>query len=824
MLQENSAATMRQGDAARAAEAHDEAPRNEGHRGGLVVLGKVRSWWAPALIVYLGLAVFFTHDVLVSPGVITGGDWTVPATARQMGRQAADGLFLWTNFENLFGVSQVYLPLPLVFINGTAALLGLDGAALSKSILVGTLLAAGFSVHAYARRLGLQPEAAYVSGVFFMTSAVVFDYSAMGWAYVLLCFALLPWCLSWFDELIDRPTGLGVLRLGLVFALAVALASQALVWYPIAFGLLAVTRLKDRRSARNALAVGGAVVAVMLLANLSWILPFVLAPDPLLVAPASSTDVPLGQRLNYINLLRSWGSLFNYQFETAFPDSLAVVTFAPPFIAFAGALHARRRETVFLGLIALVPFVVYGGASFFYNLPLTMVVRDVSRFILFSAMGTALLIGVFVDAMLTRHAPLVLGRLGFIDALIRRPTPFFTGLLEMHVPGRHVAAIGAGLLLLNSIPFWTGELTGGQETSYDIRLRTLQFPAEYSLVEFTLSRENTSAKAIYLPLGGFVSVQGNPRYEGAFKEASDVYAHFSPVPGSIYEGDRRPGEYREVAGVLLSSTFASADLDRSEALGLLGVKHIVVRKDLRRGPNAPDAMLAAIEKDADVRPSLVSSNVVLLDNTAALPHVYATRYVVPVNGTPAASFANATLLNVSRDGGVIVFSSQVPNATSAALPTGTNDSRAAKITFQKVNPSRYDVQIEHATQPFVLVLLESYDDRWTVHALPPRSDWGASTKYADREVVEARVHEDFVLEDAIAPPISKAVEAHFVANGFGNGWLIDPPLDGAPLTVSIRFAPQSFVYMGAVVFCVLLLAFAVATFFGRRPIARARGA
>jgi hypothetical protein len=87
-----------------------------------------------------------------------------------------------------------------------------------------------------------------------------------------------------------------------------------------------------------------------------------------------------------------------------------------------------------------------------------------------------------------------------------------------------------------------------------------------------------------------------------------------------------------------------------------------------------------------------------------------------------------------------------------------------KLNFQRINPVEYLVDIEDATEPFFLVLSESYDSLWT-----------------------ARVSEQQVDD-----------KYHFMINSYSNAWYINPELYSTDdhFTVTLYYAPQNLFYVG----------------------------
>lgn len=135
------------------------------------------------------------------------------------------------------------------------------------------------------------------------------------------------------------------------------------------------------------------------------------------------------------------------------------------------------------------------------------------------------------------------------------------------------------------------------------------------------------------------------------------------------------------------------------------------------------------------------------------------------------------------------------------------------LTFKKINPTKYIVAVENATQPFFLVFSESYHPQWRVYIEDElvRFDY-IIAEYPTINVREAK-HDwyNFTPGDIVflfkKPAVNETL--HFIANGYANAWYIDPKefdrdSDGK-FTIIIYFLPQSLFYLGLFISGITLL-------------------
>lgn len=95
-------------------------------------------------------------------------------------------------------------------------------------------------------------------------------------------------------------------------------------------------------------------------------------------------------------------------------------------------------------------------------------------------------------------------------------------------------------------------------------------------------------------------------------------------------------------------------------------------------------------------------------------------------------------------------------------------SQQSRVTWEKIDPTRYNVLVESADRPFILVFGETFDKGW-----------------------KARVVETPGLNSDVTDP------PHFTVNGFGNGWVVMVPEGrGGTRRMELEYAPQRIYRIG----------------------------
>lgn len=120
-----------------------------------------------------------------------------------------------------------------------------------------------------------------------------------------------------------------------------------------------------------------------------------------------------------------------------------------------------------------------------------------------------------------------------------------------------------------------------------------------------------------------------------------------------------------------------------------------------------------------------------------------------------------------------------PEIVLRKVNTSTFTENIPQITFTRINPSKYIVDIKNAKDPYTLVFLAAFNKKWKLFL----SDSGYLTNpdnivktYFNGDIKEGRHSTNFinrrVFETFGKMPV--ADQNHFVANGYANGWFISP--------------------------------------------------
>jgi len=154
--------------------------------------------------------------------------------------------------------------------------------------------------------------------------------------------------------------------------------------------------------------------------------------------------------------------------------------------------------------------------------------------------------------------------------------------------------------------------------------------------------------------------------------------------------------------------------------------------------------------------------------------------------------------------------------------------KGPEITFKRINPTKYYVQVQGAKSPFWLVFSESFHKQWRIYKVQS-SKFKVQSLFSDivadypkLGVKEAKHLMKFTPRD-IKLLFRKPLGAqHQLVNGYANGWYIEPKKLGLgeDFTLVLYFWPQSLFYLGLGISGITLigcLGYLLANFIKKKP-------
>lgn len=134
-----------------------------------------------------------------------------------------------------------------------------------------------------------------------------------------------------------------------------------------------------------------------------------------------------------------------------------------------------------------------------------------------------------------------------------------------------------------------------------------------------------------------------------------------------------------------------------------------------------------------------------------------------------------------------------------------------QIIFQKVNPTKYKVQIENAVKPFLLVFQNAFSPKWKMYqANSPLDVKNISDSYDNEKIIELKPAGKAIDPNAFETNFLRREKSstHLEVNGYANGWYVEPNASGK-YEIIIEMNGQKIFYYSLGVSVVSLLLFLV---------------
>lgn len=130
-----------------------------------------------------------------------------------------------------------------------------------------------------------------------------------------------------------------------------------------------------------------------------------------------------------------------------------------------------------------------------------------------------------------------------------------------------------------------------------------------------------------------------------------------------------------------------------------------------------------------------------------------------------------------------------------------------KITFRKINPTKYIVDVEDAINPYFLVFNESFHRGWKAYIQTPnikhQTDGDEIDSYFNGDIKEKRHENIFLNRNTFETwrETSLLDSKHIIMNDYANSWYITPNNAGGKkdYRIIIEYWPQRLFYLGALV-------------------------
>lgn len=172
------------------------------------------------------------------------------------------------------------------------------------------------------------------------------------------------------------------------------------------------------------------------------------------------------------------------------------------------------------------------------------------------------------------------------------------------------------------------------------------------------------------------------------------------------------------------------------------------------------------------------------------------KYIVNVNNVDYTTDAFWRGVEKEERRFVYLEDKKVSNITIKQVP---------KISIQRINPTRYKIQIKEAKEPYVLVFSNSFHPKWQlfISDAVQTEDLPIAAEYFDGDIKESKAQDIWVNKDTFTTWRKKPIadSRHFKANAYANAWYIFPSDVGEKenYTLILEMTSQRVFYVGLII-------------------------
>ena len=553
-----------------------------------------------ATAMYVSIACFFLLGLIRSVGDVAQADWSIPITASAAARDAHSLFFVWM-YNTGFGAPGIgrwgfpFFPL----LNAALAPLGIVGGTEIKVLAVFLVAFAGVTTYLLARSFNLGFVSSFLCGLFFMTTAVLFDWLLFGWLYYIVGYALLPLSILATKKFLETKDLRYALINGLVLAVAMEQPTFILI-YPLVGFLFAAFeyRLKVKIVLRQLL-LTVISLSIWFLTALSFFTSF--NNEVTFTSYQGDLFTPTLSQFSHLaylsNSIRFWGSTFNFQFETYFPPQLVIFSFLIIILASIAILlkpkDGRVLYATILYLFALLSSLSYKNLHFLvYNLPYGSIWLAPSIFLVPASLGLALLLGFGHQTLSSK----------IIECRRLHCKRFFRVFL---------LAIFLTLIVTAGFPWWSGQASGEPVSGPVTKLNLYSLPPGYTSWSVT-NNATDDYYAMYLFSGPNVQLSDTDFFSGPYQGVNG--AIFFEINGLPYVAPANTGQ--------LLNELVKYGGQVGESWGSKSIKYIVVYTNIEAAYNLTD-VLSLLNSQNGFKQIVNSTDLLVFENSLAKPVVYA---------------------------------------------------------------------------------------------------------------------------------------------------------------------------------------------------------
>lgn len=490
---------------------------------------KLKNNSSEIITVFFSLIIFFVLFLNLPHGFILGGDWTFPFSNESY--ETWTNLSTWNSKQN-FGSSSV-LSLNALYYKFFVEILFFVGVPLKYiqiSIIIiifilGQLGFVLFFINYLNTRKLIYVILINIVSLSYIFSPPNFNFLIMGWILGNISYLLYPFFLFFLFKSLSKQQNLNCFFAALIFSFSI-MQIHAIAWYLLmSLIFLFDTRVDNKKLILNYLKI--CLITIFL--NIHWIFPLMLDVNQgeqvlpsLLYKTAATKGMDLF--LNFNQIFKLYGSLFNEHYETWFKDSFSYLY---NFLAFIPMLilllllqtnKIKFYKLVFSYILILAISLIIinlNKEDFFYTFSYLIPFRHLSRFIIIFPFLFSFLIICMIFSQFENQK--------------KYKKIFIFSLLIINI--------------LNLEP-WISNIkyNENEKINWEKNFKLREFKPSDDYIKFYEKLDNDKDKftrSLYFPYGALIFLNDDKYFSAGFLSIVDIFSTFSPIPGAISVGSGR---------------------------------------------------------------------------------------------------------------------------------------------------------------------------------------------------------------------------------------------------------------------------------------------
>lgn len=374
------------------------------------------------------------------------------------------------------------------------------------------------------------------------------------------------------------------------------------------------------------------------------------------------------------------------------------------------------------------------------------------------------------------------------------------------------------LLVIGSWSFLDGEIVNGiRHDSKGVRINA-EIDPNYEKMLKKIRNTQDDSKILTLPFTDFY-------YQVIFGKNEGAYVGISTI---AFLGGKKDFSGYQVMPFPFNDNFLTLAKEKKyndikRLLGILNIKYIYYNSDSRiydstfygwpyqtvrqNLPNSQKDYSTFVYNLVDKNQFKIGTfNLFSIDKSYYLPHFYTPAHVVLYGNNQKGTFLNNSQdINVSYMENTVCKNKLINN-----LCKNTVFNNQPKIYFQRINPTKYKVEVFNAKSPYLLVFSESFHKNWKVYVSKKQAKKGDILQsYFNGNIQEGK-HSNIFLDNSTFETFemkSLPENHHTLVNGYANAWYITPSdINGSSYELIIELNNQKTFYYSLALSVLTLIA------------------